>query len=272
MTNSTDKPMANEASASASHAVNLAVNPAVERVTRHAADEAEASLPVMDENAKDRTVTIIAIISITVVGLLGLWLIFGAMRSTVSAGDEAAVAPKAVAAGRLMPSADKGLSAAPPVSATLPAAPVAEAAGGGGQKTDVIKITGQVANEKSLQSPQSQSVPAALPAVKKTLAATEIPAAEAKVTEVKTADVLVSEPLAKPRKPRPAQQYGVQLGVFNSVANAENLRKKMQAQGVPVVIESRVHIGPFATQAEAEQARAKLKAMGVEESAMVILK
>lgn len=56
------------------------------------------------------------------------------------------------------------------------------------------------------------------------------------------------------------------------MANAEKLRQKMQAQGVPVVVEARVHVGPFATRAEADEARAKLKALGVEESVLVILK
>lgn len=254
MANSTDKLMADEMGDSA--------NPVMDRMMKNAAAGEESSLPVMDENVKDRTVTIIAIISITVVGLLGLWLIVGAMRSSGSTDDGTAMVPKTVASGQLMPRTDKSLPVSPPTPGTLPATPVA---GMADMESNEIKITGQVAVDKVTQP---QPAPGALPAAKKTVIETGTPAA----TGSKTVDVLVSEPLIKPKKPRPVQQYGVQLGVFNSVANAESLRKKMQAQGVPVVIESRVHIGPFATQAEADKAREKLKTMGIEESAMVILK
>jgi DedD protein len=61
-----------------------------------------------------------------------------------------------------------------------------------------------------------------------------------------------------------ARRFLVQMGVFNSVANAEELRAKLELAGIPTQIEARVQVGPFATRKEAEQARDKLKDLGIE--------
>lgn len=60
------------------------------------------------------------------------------------------------------------------------------------------------------------------------------------------------------------RQYLIQAGVFNNIANAEELRAKIEAAGVPARIEARVQVGPFASRQEAEQAREKLKALGLD--------
>jgi DedD protein len=61
-----------------------------------------------------------------------------------------------------------------------------------------------------------------------------------------------------------ARRFLVQVGVFSSIANAEELRAKLELAGVPAQIEARVQVGPFATRQEAEQARDKLKQLGIE--------
>jgi len=61
-----------------------------------------------------------------------------------------------------------------------------------------------------------------------------------------------------------ARRFLVQVGVFSSLANAEELRAKLELAGVPAQIEARVQVGPFATRQEAEQARDKLKQLGIE--------
>jgi DedD protein len=66
-----------------------------------------------------------------------------------------------------------------------------------------------------------------------------------------------------------ARQFLIQVGVFNNIANAEELRAKIVAGGVPARIEARVQVGPFASREEAEQAREKLKALGVEPGLVV---
>jgi DedD protein len=54
------------------------------------------------------------------------------------------------------------------------------------------------------------------------------------------------------------------MGVFSSVANAEELRARLELAGVPARIEARVQVGPFATRQEAEQAREKLRSLGMD--------
>jgi len=56
----------------------------------------------------------------------------------------------------------------------------------------------------------------------------------------------------------------VQLGVFNNVANAEELRAKLELNGIPSQIEARVQVGPFGSRQEAEEARQKLSGLGLE--------
>jgi DedD protein len=61
----------------------------------------------------------------------------------------------------------------------------------------------------------------------------------------------------------PARGPHLQAGVFMQAANAQALKSTLEAQGLPVYIESRVHIGPFRDRKEAERMREKLKEMGV---------
>lgn len=88
------------------------------------------------------------------------------------------------------------------------------------------------------------------------------------------------EPRPEPARDRPfrplsqtaERPFAVQVGVFNNTANAEELRAKLEKQGIPVTIETRVRIGPFATRAEADAARGKLKELGIAESVLISMK
>ena len=190
---------------------------------------------IMDEAIKDRTITRIATISIVAVGLLGLWAIGGALHSSG------------------LPWASQGASPQlPPTSPSLPTLPPPS-------------LPDRLADQPPLPITPAVTGNGAIPA-------TEAHATSSAATADNTSEVFVSQPLIPTKKTSGVQHFGVQLGVFNTVANAEKLRQKMQVQGVPVVIEARVHVGPFATRAEADEARAKLKTLGVEESVLVILK
>jgi DedD protein len=68
---------------------------------------------------------------------------------------------------------------------------------------------------------------------------------------------------ASAQERRPARGPHLQAGVFMQAANAQALKATLEAQGLPVYIESRVHIGPFRDRKEAERMREKLKEMGV---------
>lgn len=83
-------------------------------------------------------------------------------------------------------------------------------------------------------------------------------------------------PAAPPSRPltQPLGQPSVfllQMGVFSSTANAEELRAKLELNGIPSQIEARVQVGPFASRLEAEQMRDKLKQLGME-TGMVVAK
>lgn len=77
--------------------------------------------------------------------------------------------------------------------------------------------------------------------------------------------------------PRPVSQvadrpFALQLGVFSDLANAEELRSKLEKAGIKATIEARVQVGPFATRAEADAARAKLRELGISEAMLVGMK
>lgn len=54
----------------------------------------------------------------------------------------------------------------------------------------------------------------------------------------------------------------LQVGIYASPVNAEETRKKLEAAGYPVYLETRVHVGPFQNRKEADKAREKLKEQG----------
>lgn len=72
-------------------------------------------------------------------------------------------------------------------------------------------------------------------------------------------------PVAEPRN----SIFLLQLGVFSSTANAEELRAKLELNGIPSQIEARVQVGPFKSRMEAEQVREKLRALGIEPGLVV---
>ncbi|HEY6896929.1 MAG TPA: SPOR domain-containing protein [Rhodocyclaceae bacterium] len=81
-------------------------------------------------------------------------------------------------------------------------------------------------------------------------------------------------PASKPlsRSEEAPRRFLVQMGVFNNISNAEDLRAKLEMAGVPTHIEARVQVGPFATREEAEAARQKLVALGMEPGLLVSVK
>lgn len=60
------------------------------------------------------------------------------------------------------------------------------------------------------------------------------------------------------------QGYRVQVGVFSNASNAEDVRARLAASGIPSQVEVRVHIGPFKTRAEADRARVQLRKLGLD--------
>ena len=67
---------------------------------------------------------------------------------------------------------------------------------------------------------------------------------------------------ATPPPLAPGKGYSVQMGVFNTYANADALLAKLKERGVPAYTETRVVVGPFRTRKEAAKAAAALKELG----------
>jgi len=59
--------------------------------------------------------------------------------------------------------------------------------------------------------------------------------------------------------------YALRLQTFSDVANAEDLRAKLDALQIPstISVEAHVQVGPFKTQEELNAARVKLKELGI---------
>lgn len=117
--------------------------------------------------------------------------------------------------------------------------------------------------------------PAAAPETKRIA-----PAAEAKPAEKPVPERTAAPPLAAPHRApasRPVTQaverrYALQMGVFGNMANAEDLRAKLVANGIPATIEARVSVGPFRTRQEVDAARAKLKELGLDDGLLITTK
>ena len=79
-------------------------------------------------------------------------------------------------------------------------------------------------------------------------------------------------PASRPITQATERQYALQMGVFGNVANAEDLRAKLELNGIPSSIEARVHVGPFASREEVDAVRMKLKELGLESGLLVTMK
>jgi cell division protein FtsN len=87
------------------------------------------------------------------------------------------------------------------------------------------------------------------------------------VAPKQTAAAPASAPIQRPvtqQGTASASRFVLQMGVFNSIDNAQELLAKLQKNGVPAQIEARVQVGPFKTKAEADATRSKLKALGLD--------
>lgn len=67
-----------------------------------------------------------------------------------------------------------------------------------------------------------------------------------------------------PVKAEPAPRaFLVQVGVFTDMDNARQLQAKLTEHGIPSHTETKLQLGPFNTKAEADAAQQKLKALGM---------
>ncbi|MDK9703851.1 MAG: SPOR domain-containing protein [Sulfuritalea sp.] len=121
-------------------------------------------------------------------------------------------------------------------------------------------------------TPEPAAKPAETPVPERT-AAPAVPQPKAAPAPAAAAHVAPPRaPASRPLTQAIERRYALQMGVFSNVANAEDLRAKLMANGIPATIEARVHVGPFRTRQEVDAARAKLKELGLDDGLLITTK
>jgi DedD protein len=230
-----------------------------------------------DTALKRRLLNRIAVAAVVMVGLLGSLAIFDALNAPEPAPPKMAAAP----------------AAAPPKEETVapekPAEPVAAPAVEAKPESTQVAKAGEEAVPEGTASPGAPPLQPLTPEKRLTKPATgrtasmrpsePVPPAASPAARPDPAREIAQAPTAPRRAPasRPItqageRQYALQMGVFGNLANAEDLRAKLELNGIPSSIEARVHAGPFKSREEAELARAKLKELGLDGGLLLTLK
>lgn len=231
-----------------------------------------------DEALKRRLIRRIAVAGVLIVILLGGLAVFDALNEQPVAEKTAALTPKEPEPPTEEPKAEEK----PEASAE--------------EKTAEKEAEDKEAIAEAAAEPERTTMPATtLPKGKAAKPLT--PPAHARPATVKPSEPVTGDQRPDParalagRKPaegtvarhapasRPLSQGGdahrafvLQLGVFNNVANAEELRAKLEQNGIPSQIEARVQLGPFQTRQEAEAMRDKLRALGMETGLLLAIR
>lgn len=266
--------------------------------------------PTDDDELRRRLLGRIAVAAVVIVGLLGSLAMFDALNTPEPAPPPvAAVSPPPAPAVPPVTEAAKPAEEKPAAEAEKPvaesaaeAAKAAEAkpAGANGDASKPAAVVAKAAPEHTTSpgAPPLQPLPAEKPLTK--------PATPRQAVIRPTEPVVPTAPLAtrpdpqrelaqapgqpsgqslfggnrNPQASRPLsqsmqtvqRQFALQLGVFNNLANAEDLRAKLELHGIPSMIEARVQVGPFKSREEIEAAREKLKALGMDAGMMISLR
>lgn len=223
----------------------------------------EASPPPDDEEAlKKRLLTRIALAGVVVVALLGGLAVFDAMVVSPPSRETVARAPEPTP-----PAEAKATEAKVEPKVEVP---VAEPAPPEPPKAELPSVPEYTASTSAPSAapgrPQKSLTPPATarPAMIKPqpLAGTRPEIGRDVPRPPPTAAVPLSRPLSQ--AVQSSRQFVLQMGVFSNLANAEELRAKLELNGIPAQIEARVQVGPFQTKVEAEAARDRLRAIGMD--------
>lgn len=236
------------------------------------------SVPTDDDALKRRLLNRIAVAAVIVVGLLGSLAMFDVIFAPT---------PSAPAKMASLPPKDEAPAAAepatPPVAESKPAEPVAGTESAAAVKADESPVAERTA---SPDAPPLQARPAERPLTRPATGrlalmrpAEPVPAAASPAAKPDPARELTGShanrqgaPASRPISGAAERQFALQMGVFGNLANAEDLRAKLELHGIPSSIEARVHAGPFRTREEADRARAKLKELGLDGGLLVTAK
>lgn len=245
--------------------------------------------PAAEDALKRRLLNRIAVAAVVVVGLLGSLAMFDAIYTPKpSLSTKVAALPPKSEAPPPVPEPAKEEPAAAPADAK-PAEPTATPAGETKPEPAVVaKVEEKSVPERTASpgAPPLQPLPPEKPLTRPAVSrpasirpSEPVPPAASPAARPEPARELAQGPVAARRAPasRPLtqageRQYALQVGVFGNVANAEDLRAKLELHGIPSSIEARVHVGPFRTREEADAARARLKELGLDGGLLVTMK
>ncbi|WP_374243418.1 SPOR domain-containing protein [Zoogloea sp.] len=118
-------------------------------------------------------------------------------------------------------------------------------------------------HEAATSAPAAGAVPQAVPP--RAVATPTVSAPAATVAPAPAPAPAVATVPAAPRAPAAGEgqsAYAVQVGVFGTPAQAEALRARLSAEGIPAQLETRVVVGPFNDRRDAVAAQARLKDKG----------
>lgn len=236
-----------------------------------------------EDALKRRLLNRIAVAAVMVVGLLGSLAMFDAIYTPGKplSTKVAALPPKSEAPPVAEPAKEEPAAAAEAKPGEPAAAPGTETK----PETGTLAKTEEPVVPERTASPGAPALQPLPPEKPLTRPATSRPASIRPSDPVQPAArpeparELAQSHKAPPRAPasRPIthageRQFALQMGVFGNVANAEDLRAKLELHGIPSSIEARVHAGPFATREEADAVRAKLKELGLDGGLLVTMK
>ena len=250
----------------------------------------ETQTPETDSTAEDalkrRLLYRIAIAAVMVVALLGSLAVFDAIYapSQPANGKVAALSPRGEAPAATEPAKE------PP--AVVPATETKSVESAAGPVAEIKPESAVVAKAAEPPVPEGTASTAASPLQPLPAEKPLTRPASSRAVSIRPSEPVppAASPAARPEParelaqsrtaPRPApasrpisgageRQFALQMGVFGNLANAEDLRAKLELHGIPSSIEARVHVGPFRTREEADAARAKLKELGLEPGLLV---
>lgn len=223
-----------------------------------------ATDPTADSALKRRLLNRIAVATVMMAGLLGSLAIFDAIYApqrqppaqvasegpplAQAAKQEPAAAETKPESGQPAQAEEKAVpeSTASPEAAPLPPLPAEK------------PLTRPATSRHAVMRPSEPVAPAASPA--------------ARPDAARELDTARRAPASRPITHAGERQYALQMGVFGNLTNAEDLRAKLELNGIPASIEARVHAGPFKTRQEVELARAKLKELGLDDGLLLTMK
>lgn len=220
--------------------------------------------PLGDAALRSRLHYRIAIAVVILAGLLGGLAIFDAVDSPPPSPSKRTVAmPPAPALSRQAKEpASAGPSTDNPVAAVEKSSPAVMTV------TESVPEHGALPDAASLHPAETSP-----PAPPRATSASELrPSSRSPSTP---GDIRrVTEHQLVPGRPNAAdgRVVGLQVGVFGKIANAVELRAKLEKAGIPATIEARVYAGPFASREEADAARVRLKDLGMADSLLVTMK